>query len=226
MIATDGADSPLLRSPGRMNSSSVMRITADVDGMEASALLALCDGADAGYKDSEDAVLLLSSDAEIPLPYTIAGNRALSLNATPSVEGTEVGLAANEAGRHVSLRFSNVPENLALYDALSGEFFPLSEDTSYEADGNIAARLYIVSADRMAPDMAPGIKLTVDGDVVTAIAPGAGSIGLTVYDLSGKCVASVSSGSDAASVCGLAKGFYLATASVGNTSVTEKIIVR
>lgn len=143
-------DEPLLRMSTRSaDKPSPLLISARDESAgqdESRAMLLLSSIAKRGYADSEDAVMLDSRDSRGPRVYTIAGNLAVSVNATDNAEGVEIGIITDGDGTTV-LRFDNVDAfyNLSLYDRLTEKAVPLSEGMEYVVEGSASGRLFLTA---------------------------------------------------------------------------------
>lgn len=230
---TGEADKPQIQlmSRGAVQLPQLMISARDenADYDESKALLRLSDTAQRGYADSEDALMLDSRDSRGARVYTIAGNRAVSVNATDDAEGVEIGVIADDDATTL-LRFDNVGAfgSLSLHDRLTGTTVPLSEGMEYEVQGRASGRLFLTSAIEVPVENS--LQLTVDvkgSDVVATSFSSDAEVDLFVYDVSGKTVATMLGGIGEARVSNLERGFYIVVArSSDNAKCRRKIVIR
>ena len=226
-------DEPLLRMSTRSaDKPSPLLISARDESAgqdESRAMLLLSSTAKRGYTDSEDAVMLDSRDSRGPRVYTIAGNRAVSVNATDNAEGVEIGIITDGDGTTV-LRFDNVDAfyNLSLYDRLTEKAVPLSEGMEYVVEGSASGRLFLTAGINIPVADNSGLTVKVLGaDVVASYPRPDVDLDLYVYDLSGKTIASLHGAKGEARISNLDKGFYIVMAVTGdNVKSREKIVIR
>lgn len=196
---------------------------------ESRAMLLLSSTAKRGYADSEDAVMLDSRDSRGPRVYTIAGNRAVSVNATDNAEGVEIGIITDGDGTTV-LRFDNVDAfyNLSLNDRLTEKTVPMSEGMEYVVEGSASGRLFLTAGINIPVTDNSGLTVKVVGsDVVASYHRADVDLDLYVYDLSGKTIASLHGANGVARISNLDKGFYIVMAVTGdNVKSREKIVIR
>ncbi|MDE6323568.1 MAG: hypothetical protein K2L46_07915 [Paramuribaculum sp.] len=165
-----------------------------------------------------------------PQVYTLAGNQAATINVTPRAEGTEIGLVSGDKAEDVTLRFDNTScvEGLSLVDRKTGYVEPLYDGLEYTVEaGDLSGRLFITSRNEELPSDGQFVAIKVTGDGVSAMTVENGHIDLTVYDLTGKCVAKAGGDDGFAEINGLANGFYIAEAVSDNGSRSlEKVQIR
>ncbi|MDE6527396.1 MAG: hypothetical protein K2L75_09090, partial [Muribaculaceae bacterium] len=220
----------ILRIKPRANTANDLLISAlSGDGSIISkAVLCVSPDAKQGYRSEED-VLLLASSTTAPALYTLADNKATSINVTPTAEGTEIGLTAGKTDGDVTLRFDNTScvDGFCLVDRRTGYVEPITEGLEYTVHGDVAGRLYISSHDYSLSYSQERITIKVTNDVVCAAAAGNMHIDLCIYDLTGKPVAKASGDNGFAEVRGLYRGFYIVEASTPTGLRTlEKICMK
>lgn len=221
-------DEPLLRMSTRSaDKPSPLLISARDESAgqdESRAMLLLSSTAKRGYADSEDAVMLDSRDSRGPRVYTIAGNRAVSVNATDNAEGVEIGIITDGDVATI-LRFDNVDafDNLSLYDRLTEKAVPLSEGMEYVVEGSASGRLFLTAGINIPVADNSGLTVKVLGADVVASYPRADiDLDLYVYDLSGKTIASLHGAKGEARISNLDKGFYIVMAVTGDNVKSRK----
>ena len=122
-----------------------LRITASADGKVSHAVVRYSAGAVADYQTSEDAELFLDSNLSgVPMVYTVAGSKAVSVNQTDKMYGIPLGTYGGLTDE-VALTFNGTESfsNLSLYDAVNHTEIPLSEGVSVRIKGNVGGWYYL-----------------------------------------------------------------------------------
>lgn len=149
----------LLRAPaiGRAE-APMLRIRASRSGQGSEALVVKDTTAVNGYEAAEDMQLLLDNSLqEIPMVYTLAGNRTSTINRRRSLWRVPVGVLSNSEDP-VQLTFSGMRsfgETLSLLDSQTGAVTPLrgngnADSVKVEVPGVTTGRYFILSSERPA----------------------------------------------------------------------------
>lgn len=149
----------LLRAPaiGRAE-APVLRIRASRSGQGSEALVVKDTTAVNGYEAAEDMQLLLDNSLqEIPMVYTLAGNRTSTINRRRSLWRVPLGVLSNSE-EPVQLTFSGMRsfgETLSLLDSQTGAVTPLrgngnADCVKVEVPGVTTGRYFILSSERPA----------------------------------------------------------------------------
>lgn len=149
----------LLRAPaiGRAE-APVLRIHASRSGQASEALVVKDTTAVNGYEAAEDMQLLLDNSLqEIPMVYTLAGNRTSTINRRRSLWRVPLGVLSNSE-EPVQLTFSGMRsfgETLSLLDSQTGAVTPLrgngnADCVKVEVPGVTTGRYFILSSERPA----------------------------------------------------------------------------
>lgn len=149
----------LLRAPaiGRAE-VPVLRIHASRSGQASEALVVKDTTAVNGYEAAEDMQLLLDNSLqEIPMVYTLAGNRTSTINRRRSLWRVPLGVLSNSEDP-VQLTFSGMRsfgETLSLLDSQTGAVTPLrgngnADCVKVEVPGVTTGRYFILSSERPA----------------------------------------------------------------------------
>ena len=149
----------LLRAPaiGRAE-APVLRIRASRSGQGSEALVVKDTTAVNGYEAAEDMQLLLDNSLqEIPMVYTLAGNRTSTINRRRSLWRVPLGVLSNSEAP-VQLTFSGMRsfgETLSLLDSQTGAVIPLrgngnADCVKVEVPGVTTGRYFILSSERPA----------------------------------------------------------------------------
>lgn len=151
----------LLRAPaiGRAE-APMLRIRASRSGQGSEALVVKDTTAVNGYEAAEDMQLLLDNSLqEIPMVYTLAGNRTSTINRRRSLWRVPLGVLSNSEDP-VQLTFSGMRsfgETLSLLDSQTGAVTPLrgngnADCVKVEVPGVTTGRYFILSSERPAPE--------------------------------------------------------------------------
>lgn len=149
----------LLRAPaiGRAE-APMLRIRASRSGQASEALVVKDTTAVNGYETAEDMQLLLDNSLqEIPMVYTLAGNRTSTINRRRSLWRVPLGVLSNSE-EPVQLTFSGMRsfgETLSLLDSQTGAVTPLrgngnADCVKVEVPGVTTGRYFILSSERPA----------------------------------------------------------------------------
>lgn len=149
----------LLRAPaiGRAE-APMLRIRASRSGQGSEALVVKDTTAVNGYEAAEDMQLLLDNSLqEIPMVYTLAGNRTSTINRRRSLWRVPLGVLSNSE-EPVQLTFSGMRsfgEMLSLLDSQTGAVTPLrgngnADCVKVEVPGVTTGRYFILSSERPA----------------------------------------------------------------------------
>lgn len=147
----------LLRAPaiGRAE-APMLRIRASRSGQGSEALVVKDTTAINGYEAAEDMQLLLDNSLqEIPMVYTLAGNRTSTINRRRSLWRVPLGVLSNSEAP-VQLTFSGMRsfgETLSLLDSQTGAVTPLrgngnADSVKVEVPGVTTGRYFILSSER------------------------------------------------------------------------------
>ena len=122
-------------------------ITAENESGRSGAALAYADNADNGYEAAEDVQLmrnLLGNNANELSVYTVAGDKAVSVNRVKDLQQIPLGVFAAD-GDVTTLTFTGVEALLepSLYDAETGTDTPLTEGMTISVDGSSHGRYFI-----------------------------------------------------------------------------------
>lgn len=149
----------LLRAPAiRRAEAPMLRIRASRSGQGSEALVVKDTTAVNGYEAAEDMQLLLDNSLqEIPMVYTLAGNRTSTINRRRSLWRVPLGVLSNSE-EPVQLTFSGMRsfgETLSLLDSQTGAVTPLrgngnADCVKVEVPGVTTGRYFILSSERPA----------------------------------------------------------------------------
>lgn len=205
----------------------VITLTAERGNEKSIARLLTSDRADNGYKADEDAVVLLDSELDAPMVYTVSGSRAVQVNAVKSVKNIGLGVFS-ESNDEVTVTIeglSRMAEPLYLYDAQTRKSVKLDSDSySLTLSGDSHGR-YFLRDSALGSELENTISIysARQGQViVSALRP---VKEIKVFGLNGSLVRRFSVNTTQYTF-NLPAGIYMIYASDGEQEHTEKIIVR
>lgn len=205
----------------------VITLTAERGDVKSKACLLTYDKADNGYKADEDAVVLLDSELNAPMVYTVSGSKAAQVNAVKSIRNIGLGVY-NETNDEVTLTIeglSRLPEPLYLYDAHTRKSVKLEDDSySLRVAGDSHGR-YFLRDSELGPELENTISIysARRGQVIVSSLRPVKEI--KVFGLNGSQVRQFSVNTTQYSF-DLPAGIYMIHADDGEQAHTEKVIVR
>lgn len=184
------------------------------------------EGYSSGYEENEDMETIDNSDLEIPATVYTVGDRALTINATPEVSNTEIGILS-EPDENVTLRFSGDDlSGLMLYDRELDRYTDLYDGMEYEVKAPVSTRLFLTRGQAGVEVRDSGISWSDSGGCLTVMSGNSGArLAVRLYNMSGSTVASESSQGDSLTLT-VAPGIYLLEANDGIERVCRQILVR
>lgn len=207
--------------------SPALTITAERGETKSVATLRASDKADNGYNASEDAIVLLDSELDAPVAYTVAGSKAAQVNAVKSIRNIGLGVY-NEAGDEATLTIeglSRLAETLYLYDAHTRKSVKLEGDSySLQVSGDSHGRYFLRDSD-LGTELENTISIysAQRGKVIVSSLRPVKDI--KVVTLNGSQVRRFSVNTTQYTF-NLPAGIYMIYASDGEREYTEKVIVR
>lgn len=205
----------------------VITLTAERGDVKSKASLLAYDKADNGYKADEDAVVLLDSELDAPMVYTVSGSKAAQVNAVKSIRNIGLGVY-NETNDEVTLTIeglSRLAEPLYLYDAHTRKSVKLEDDSySLQVAGDSHGR-YFLRDSELGSELENTISIysARRGQVIVSSLRPVKEI--KVFGLNGSQARQFSVNTTQYSF-DLPAGIYMIHASDGEQAHTEKVIVR
>ena len=205
----------------------VITLTAECGDVKSKASLLTYDKADNGYKADEDAVVLLDSELDAPMVYTVSGSKAAQVNAVKSIRNIGLGVY-NETNDEVTLTIeglSRLAEPLYLYDAHTRKSVKLEDDSySLRVAGDSHGR-YFLRDSELGSELENTISIysARRGQVIVSSLRPVKEI--KVFGLNGSQVRQFSVNTTQYSF-NLPAGIYMIHAGDGEQAHTEKVIVR
>lgn len=205
----------------------VITLTAERGDVKSKASLLTYDKADNGYKADEDAVVLLDSELDAPMVYTVSGSKAAQVNAVKSIRNIGLGVY-NETNDEVTLTIeglSRLAEPLYLYDAHTRKSVKLEDDSySLQVAGDSHGR-YFLRDSELGSELENTISIysARRGQVIVSSLRPVKEI--KVFGLNGSQARQFSVNTTQYSF-DLPAGIYMIYAGDGEQAHTEKVIVR
>lgn len=172
-------------------SNPILTLTAERGETRSVARLLTSDKGHDEYEASEDAVLLLDSELDAPMVYTVAGDVAAQFNTMQSIKNVPLGIY-NKKGDEVTLTISGLSrlvEPLYLYDAWTGKSKELTGD-SYQltVEGESLGRYYLRN-EALASELESTISIySLQPGEIVAASSGAALRQVRVYSVNGELV--------------------------------------
>lgn len=221
----DGTENVYTKSYSATNPT--LTITAERGETKSVAKLVTSDTADNGYETSEDAVVLLDSELDAAMVYTVSGSRAAQVNAMKEISNVGLGIY-NENDDEATVTISGLSQMaspLYLYDAQTRKSVEL-EGGSYtmQITGDSHGRYYLRNS-AMADELENTISIysAQRGQVIVSALQPVKEI--KVFNVSGALVRQFSVNTTQYTFP-IQSGLYIIYASDGEQEQTEKVIVR
>lgn len=208
-------------------SHPVITLTAQRGNEKSAARLLTSDKADNGYKADEDAVVLLDSELDAPMVYTVSGSLAAQVNAVKRIQNIGLGVfhKGNDEVTVTIEGLNRMTETLYLYDTQTRKSVKLDSDSySLQISGDSHGRYFLRDSD-LGYELENTISIysVRQGQViVSALRP---VKEIKVFSLSGSQVRRFSVNTTQYSF-NLLAGIYMIYASDGEQEYAEKVIVR
>lgn len=221
----DGTNNVYTKSYSATNPT--LTITAERGETKSVAKLVTSDKADNGYEASEDAVVLLDSELDAAMVYTVSGSRAAQVNAMKEISNVGLGLY-NENDDEATVTISGLSQMaspLYLYDAQTRKSVELSSDSyTMQITGDSHGRYYLRNS-AMADELENTISIysAQRGQVIVSALQPVKEI--KVFNVSGALVRQFSVNTTQYTFP-IQSGLYIIYASDGEQEQTEKVIVR
>lgn len=227
MMSATGASATEATTKSASATNPVITLTAERGDVKSKASLLTYDKADNGYKADEDAVVLLDSELDAPMVYTVSGSKAAQVNAVKSIRNIGLGVY-NETNDEVTLTIeglSRLAEPLYLYDAHTRKSVKLEDDSySLQVAGDSHGR-YFLRDSELGSELENTISIysARRGQVIVSSLRPVKEI--KVFGLNGSQARQFSVNTTQYSF-DLPAGIYMIYAGDGEQAHTEKVIVR
>lgn len=210
-------------------SNPILTLTAERGETRSVARLLTSDKGHDAYEASEDAVLLLDSELDAPMVYTVAGDVAAQFNTMQSIRNVPLGVYAAK-GEEVELTIrgiSQFADKLYLYDALTKQSTPLDDDSyTFRVTGPSHGRFTLTSQNRISAESDICVYSPIAGQLLVMSSPEEALQRVQVYDMSGRMVVSRDNIRNTTCQLSLASGIYIVYAENESGNVRVKIRIR
>lgn len=205
-----------------------LTVTATRGTATSSAAVCVDASAAEGFRPEEEAELFLDRHLThgavgTPMVYTLAGNRAVSVNRVPSLWRVPLGVTGR-GDEEVTLRFEGVATagaEVLLYDAVEDSSIPLSEGMEVQVSGNTLGRYFLTTA--VCPAEAVGIEMDMAGTEVR-LSSAQPLVWVRVTDVGGRTVYTATPDELVHSLQ-LGKGIYVIEARTATATLRTKILL-
>ena len=193
----------------------------------------LSEAASDGYAAEEDATTLFDSNlSDVPVVYTVAGNKAVSIDTRSAIDIVPFGVACVASNELVSVKLSWSEERgvnrLYVLDAVTGEMTEVTDGQSLSVQPNDYGRYFLTTRGDLTAireATAKGIVVSVRNKTVT-VRSSEPLTTVRVMTTGGNVVSSLSNCGTEASIPMAIGGVYLVEAQTANNKKTMKVMVK
>lgn len=193
----------------------------------------LSEAASDGYAAEEDATTLFDSNlSDVPVVYTVAGNKAVSIDTRSAIDIVPFGVACVASNELVSVKLSWSEERgvnrLYVLDAVTGEMTEVTDGQSVSVQPNDYGRYFLTTRGDLTAireATAKGIVVSVRNKMVT-VRSSEPLTTVRVMTTGGNVVSSLSNCGTEASIPMAIGGVYLVEAQTANNKKTMKVMVK
>lgn len=229
MMAAKPDDDANIYTKSYSASNPILTLTAERGETRSVARLLTSDKGHDAYEASEDAVILLDSELDAPMVYTVAGDVAAQFNTMQSIKNVPLGVYADK-GEEVELTIrgiSQFAEKLYLYDAVTKQSTPLDDDSyTFRVTGPSHGRFTLTSQNRISAESDICVYSPTPGQLLVMSAPEEPLQRVQVYDMSGRMVTSRDNIGNTTSQLTVPSGIYVVYAENETGNVRVKVRVR
>lgn len=175
-------------SPETETAAAGVRMTAVNSKGQSSAVVAHVDAANSGFDSNEDVETFFDSNfSDTPTVYTVAGTKAVSINAVPEIDVVPFGVtcAGNDAVDVTITGTDMITQQLYVYDAANGMCAEIHDGEPISVQPNDYGRYYLTTRSSMSLDenIAQEIVVSVrDGQVTVTSAKDIGRVVVTALN--------------------------------------------
>lgn len=193
----------------------------------------LSEAASDGYAAEEDATTLFDSNlSDVPVVYTVAGNKAVSIDTRSAIDIVPFGVACVASNELVSVKLSwsgvRGVNRLYVLDAVTGEMTEVTDGQSVSVQPNDYGRYFLTTRGDLTAireATAKGIVVSVRNKTVT-VRSSEPLTAVRVMTTGGNVVNSLSNCGTEASIPMAIGGVYLVEAQTANNKKTMKVMVK
>lgn len=211
-----------------------LTLKATNDGGSSTASVNLSEAASDGYAAEEDATTLFDSNlSDVPVVYTVAGNKAVSIDTRSAIDIVPFGVACVASNELVEVsvdqsNFSSLNSELFVLDAVTGEMTEVTDGQSLSVQPNDYGRYFLTTRGDLTAireATAKGIVVSVRNKTVT-VRSSEPLTTVRVMTTGGNVVSSLSNCGTEASIPMAIGGVYLVEAQTANNKKTMKVMVK
>lgn len=229
MMAAKPDDDANIYTKSYSASNPILTLTAERGETRSVARLLTSDKGHDVYEASEDAVILLDSELDAPMVYTVAGDVAAQFNTMQSIKNVPLGVYADK-GEEVELTIrgiSQFAEKLYLYDAVTKQSTPLDDDSyTFRVTGPSHGRFTLTSQNRISAESDICVYSPTPGQLLVMSSPEEPLQRVQVYDMSGRMVTSRDNIRNTTCQLTVPSGIYVVYAENETGNVRVKVRVR
>ncbi len=216
------------------NSIELLTITATAGDQESTATVNCRPMASNDFVDSEDVEILDSHLDNTPIVYTVASDKAVSVNNTDRINWLPVGVASCQGTVQLTISRRGISTDLYLYDALKRTSKRIEDGESIAVEGNAHGRYFITDRDvNGSVDTEEADECTIKcysperGMLTVKASQPESMMSVAVYDASGRLMAAEQTDGRLQADFQLTAGVYVVSATLSDGTVrTEKAYVR
>lgn len=229
-----------------------LTLKATNDGGSSTASVNLSEAASDGYAPEEDATTLFDSNlSDVPVVYTVAGNKAVSIDTRPAIDIVPFGVACVASNELVSVKLSwsensskftvdglqftddglqlTADNRLYVFDAVTGEMTEVTDGQSVSVQPNDYGRYFLTTRGGLTAIQEAkggnGIVVSVRNKTLT-VRSDAGLKAVRIVTVGGETVASAADCGTEASFALANSGVYIVEAQTASGGKTMKVVVR
>lgn len=229
MMADNAETTRSVETKSLTASNPILTLTAERGETRSVARLLTSDKGHDAYEASEDAVILLDSELDAPMVYTVAGDVAAQFNTMQSIKNVPLGVYADK-GEEVELTIrgiSQFAEKLYLYDAVTKQSTPLDDDSyTFRVTGPSHGRFTLTSQNRISAESDICVYSPTPGQLLVMSSPEEPLQRVQVYDMSGRKVTSRDNIRNTTCQLTVPSGIYVVYAENETGNVRVKVRVR
>lgn len=229
MMADNAETTRSVETKSLTASNPILTLTAERGKTRSVARLLTSDKGHDAYEASEDAVILLDSELDAPMVYTVAGDVAAQFNTMQSIKNVPLGVYADK-GEEVELTIrgiSQFAEKLYLYDAVTKQSTPLDDDSyTFRVTGPSHGRFTLTSQNRISAGSDICVYSPTPGQLLVMSSPEEPLQRVQVYDMSGRMVTSRDNIRNTTCQLTVPSGIYVVYAENETGNVRVKVRVR
>lgn len=229
MMADNAETTRRVETKSLTASNPILTLAAERGETRSVARLLTSDKGHDAYEASEDAVILLDSELDAPMVYTVAGDVAAQFNTMQSIKNVPLGVYADK-GEEVELTIrgiSQFAEKLYLYDAVTKQSTPLDDDSyTFRVTGPSHGRFTLTSQNRISAESDICVYSPTPRQLLVLSAPEEPLQRVQVYDMSGRMVTSRDNIRNTTCQLTVPSGIYVVYAENETGNVRVKVRVR